>query len=82
MCSQGSNAWTSTSRSWCTFGVKLPHTNWGAVMESALRHLPARRTKPGCLEYQIEEGVRVYVIETAQALAHALSQLRDSMQVR
>lgn len=73
---------TSTSEAWCSFGIELPHRNWKGVVDGPMHLSPMKDANSGCVVYQMEDAVRVFVVETAASLVSALSALRSSMQVK
>ncbi|WIA33866.1 hypothetical protein OEZ86_006968 [Tetradesmus obliquus] len=70
----------SLANGWCHTQVRLPHVDWGHVLEAELGGVPSFKLAPGYERIELPGGLQVLVVENAAYIGNALGALRASMQ--
>eukprot|EP00195_Chlamydomonas_chlamydogama_P017616 CAMPEP_0202913898 /NCGR_PEP_ID=MMETSP1392-20130828/61745_1 /ASSEMBLY_ACC=CAM_ASM_000868 /TAXON_ID=225041 /ORGANISM="Chlamydomonas chlamydogama, Strain SAG 11-48b" /LENGTH=272 /DNA_ID=CAMNT_0049605341 /DNA_START=103 /DNA_END=918 /DNA_ORIENTATION=- len=72
----------SAGQGWCHFDVRIPHTNWQAVLNMNPAMYTTMLLSKGYERVHLPEGLVVYVVENIRHIDDALGKLRASMQDR
>mmetsp|Transcript_5958 Transcript_5958/g.14072 ORF Transcript_5958/g.14072 Transcript_5958/m.14072 type:complete len:640 (-) Transcript_5958:467-2386(-) len=70
----------STSDTWCSFDVRIPHVDWHRVFQDSPSTYSYSILSKGYDKYYLGNGLEVYMVDNPAHAADAINRLRASMQ--